>query len=231
MKTRISLFLVVVSILSAQAQSNIFSVNVVGYVNHIFGPGDSLFSNPLVAPTNNTLVNLFSPSVVPDGTTISLWNPSTLSFDTTSIFNSGFWSINFTLNPGTGARLTTPSAFTNTFVGNVQNHDGGPFTDPLTLPPLFGGPNGIYLLADKAPVANTGTNIFLNILGRLPNVGEQVITLTTTSTYLGAGLWDNLPTLGVSEAAFLNVGPVPEPSTMALGLMGLVVLRHLRRRR
>lgn len=209
---------------------------IVGYVNRTFGIGDSLFANPLTASPNNTLSSLFSPSVVPYGTQISLWNSTTGMFDTTSTLEfDGFsginWSINFTLNPGTGARLTAPSAFTNTFVGTVLNHDGSLYTGSLTPPPLFGGPNGVYLLGDKAPLANTGNDIFLNILGRAPNVGEQVITLASTSTYLGAGAWDNIPTMGVSDAAFLNVGPVPEPTTITIALLGFALIPIYRRRR
>jgi len=206
----------------------------VGYVNHGFGSGPSLFSNPLLASPDNTLGSLFSPSVVPDGTTISLWNPATLSFDTSSTFNSGAWSVNFTLDPGTGARLTAPSPFTNTFVGTVLNHDGtissGGF--PFPLPPVYSGPNGLFLLSDKTPMPSTGNDIFLNILGRAPIVGEQVLTLTTTSTYLGGGSWDVAPTLSVSGAVFLNVGPVvvPEPATAALALLGVVLLGKFRRR-
>jgi hypothetical protein len=204
---------------------------IVGYVNRTFGIGNSLFANPLQASPNNTLSSLFSPSSVPNGTQISLWNPTSGIFDITSTLESGAWSINFTLNPGTGARLAAPTAFTNTFVGEVLNHNGIALgLGSLTPPPLFGGPNGIYLLGDKAPVANTGSDIFLNILGRAPNVGEQVITLNSTSTYLGGGNWDNIPSMAVSDAAFLNVGPVPEPTTITLSLLGFALIPIYRRR-
>ena len=216
-------------------QADVYSVNVVGYVNHTFAPGDNLFVNPLVASTDNSLSSIFS-SVIPDGTTVSLWNASTLSFDVTSTYGSGQWSLNLILDPGTGARLTAPSAFMNTFVGSVLSHDGGPYADPLTLPSPYAGPNGIFLLGDKTPVTSSGTDIFLNIIGRLPNVGEQVITYGGTSTYLGGGNWDSVPTLNPSEAAFLNIGPVsavsfvPEPSVAGLGLVGFALLRTFRRK-
>ena len=221
-----------VTLHNAYGQSNVYSLNVVGYVNRTFGIGNSLFANPLNASLN-TLSSLFSPSTVPNGTSISLWNSTTRTFDITSTLESGAWSTNFTLNPGTGARLTSPSIFTNTFVGEVQSHNGGPFNEPLTPPPLFVGPNGLYLLGDKAPFANSGANIFLNIIGRMPNVGEQVITLTSTSTYLGGGNWDNIPSMAVSDAAFLNIGPVvvPEPATAVVTLIGFALLPIYRRRR
>ena len=206
---------------------------VVGYVNHTFDVGGNLFTNPL-QDSSNTLSTLFS-SPPPDGTSISLWNSTTSTFDTTSTFASGTWSIDFTLDPGTGARLTSTSTFVNTFIGTALNHDGTVWdgVSALTPPSVFSGPSGLYLIGDKSPMVSTGSDIFLNILGRLPNVGEQVISLSTTSTYLGGGTWDTNPSLGVSDAAFLNVEPVavPEPSTLVatsllLGLFGVAGLRR-----
>jgi hypothetical protein len=224
--------LVALSFAAESATAQVYSQNIVGYVNTVFNVGDTLFENPLATQNNSdTLANLFS--TAPDGTTISLWDATTASFDATSEYTNGNWTIDFTLTPGTGARLSTLAAFTNTFVGDVLDHDGSELTNlNFTLPPVFSGSGGTYLLGDKAPVADTGTNIFLNILGRLPNVGEQITTLDnlaqtyTTSTYLGNGNWDHLPELGVGQAAFLNIGSfnadaVPEPATLALAALGM----------
>lgn len=222
-------------LLAPTVRADVYSANVVGYVNHLFSPGNNLFENPLVA-TNNNLSTIFSSAVVPNGTTISLWNPNTLTFDVTSTYTGGNWSQNLILNPGTGALLNAPSSFLNTFVGGVISHNGGPYADPLTLPSPYAGPNGLFLLGDKAPVLASGADIFMNILGRLPNIGEQVITMAGTSTYLGGGNWDSIPTLAPSEAAFLNVGPVsavapvPEPSAAALSVLGVTLLRCFRRK-
>lgn len=235
--------LLVTAFIIQSASAQIYSGNVVGYVNHTFVTGNNLFCNPLEASAN-TLSVLFNPATVPDGTIVSLWNPTTDSFDTTATISGGVWSLDLTLNPGTGALLTAPTAFLNTFVGYVDNHDGTAYNGfTLLPPPTFSGPDGIYLLSDKAPVANTGSNIFLNILGRLPNLGEQVITSAGTSTYLGDDQWDILPVLNVSDAAFLNIGPfsssvtlpalapVPEPTTITLTLLGLALIPVYRRRR
>jgi hypothetical protein len=207
--------------------------NVVGYYNYVFSAGNTLFTSQL-DNTPNTLTTLFSSSITPNGTTISLWDPTTQTFNTASTYSSGAWSVDLTLQAGTGYLLDAFAAFTNPFVGTVLNHDGSFLTEPpgLTLPPVYAGANGLFLLGDKTPIADTGTDIFLNILGRLPNVGEQVITLTGTSTYLGGGSWSGgVPTLNVGDAAFLNIGLVPEPSTVALGLIGMALFHVCRRRR
>jgi hypothetical protein len=232
------------------ANAQVYSSNIVGYVNRAFVPGNNLFATPLDTGGGDTLSELFT-GYVPDGTTVSLWNPSIKNFDTTSTYNLGSWSQNLTLLPGTGAELSTSTLFTNTFVGNALNHDGGPLggSGNPTPPPVYSGPNGVFLVGDKCPIYDSGTDIFLSILGRAPNHGEQVIwwdpaTQTyTTSTYLGSGRWSNnkTPTLQVSGAAFLNVGPVPfnitsvpEPSSLALAGLGaslLIVGRQNARRK
>lgn len=213
-------------------------VQAVGYVNVPFSVGDNLFVNPLTSGQNNLLSEIM---MAPDGTTVSLWNPASRSFDISSTFLGGHWSVDLSLPPGTGARLTTSTAFVNTFVGEPLGHDGGLLAGepwPPPLPPLFSGPNGIYLLGDKCPITSSGNDVFLNILGRSPNLGEQFTRFDRstqsyiTSTY-GAGGWDVLPSIGIAEAAFFNIGPVPEPSTFALLALpfGLKAIRYLRNRK
>ena len=150
---------------------------------------------------------------VPEGTTVSLWNPTTSSFYTTSAFTNGSWSVDLMLPPGIGALVVAPSAFATKVTGYVLDHDGSLLTNEyLTLPPVFLGPNGVYLLGDKSAIIENGTNIFLDILGRMPFVGEKVTKLSGTSTYLGNGMWDSVPTLRYAEAAFLNIMSEPSPS-------------------
>ena len=243
MKTILRWLLAVCLVQSTQAQG-VFSDNVVGYANHFFVIGNNLFCNPLDAAANN-LSGVFNPATTPDGTVISLWNPATSSFYISATNSAGTWTQDLPLNPGTGAVLMAPEAFINTFVGRVLNHDGTPYhgVSPIPTPQPFAGPNGLYLLSDACPIADTGSDIFFNIIGRQPHAGEQVITAAGTSTYLGDSTWDVLPLLKVGDAAFLNIGPsatttvlldlapVPEPSTLALGLLGLALIPACRRRR
>ena len=200
--------------------AQVYGPYIYGYWNCVFMTGSNLFNNPCQSGSN-ALSQLFPNSpysgATPEGTTVSLWNPTTSSFASTSTFTNGSWSINMILPPGTGALVFAPSAFTNTIFGYVLGHDGSPVTNEAGFafppPPVFSGPNGVYLLGDKAPVVgNTGTNIFVNILGRLPYTGEQVASLSGTSTYLGHGMWDLVPTLDVGEAAFFNIKSERAPS-------------------
>jgi hypothetical protein len=220
----LSLVLLIIAADSARA--------VVGYVNFPFNAGTTLFNNPLARGGNN-LSQVISPAA-PAGMSVWLWNSSIQNFDISSVWDGAHWSADLALPPGTGAALYTPAPFTNTFVGEVVSRDGRPYEDPYTYGPPYSGPNGIYLLGDKLPVG--GGDVFMRVLGRNPNEGEQVIYNNgSTYTWLSGG-WDQPtePTLAPCEAAWFNIGPtsftyVPEPSTAALAFLGLAVLVGRRR--
>lgn len=236
----ISLGALMVSTLAVSGQT---SLNIVGYVSSIFRPGNTWFGNPLDYGTN--LLRLVIPTA-PEGTTVSLWSSTLNAYTPTATYSSGMWNGNLMLNPGTGALLTTPSLFTNTFVGQVLDFNGALF-DGLNFhePSPFAGPNGLYLFSSKAPVALSGHvfnpasgqfSVFEAIIGRAPHNGEQVTTLDAltqtyfTTTFL-SGAWNNGdPTLALGQAAMFNIGPVPEPSALALLAAGLGALALARRR-
>jgi hypothetical protein len=215
--------------------------NVVGYYTYPFYTGDNLFHNNLFRygpdfSPDNTLSVLIP--TAPENTTVSLWSSALNDFYTSATFSAGSWSMNLTLEPGAGARLTTSALFTNTFVGGVLSPDGSPWTGGLFPLPTFSGPDGLYLRGCKAPLSGlSGTDVFLYVVGRGPNVGEEFTRLNAatqsyiTSIYLGNDLWTVTPTMGVGEAGFFNIGPVPEPSTASLALLGAVLFWRARRRR
>jgi hypothetical protein len=245
MKAGIAKILVIGSLLACSSIQS--SAGIVGYVNHTFALGDNLFENPLTQPGSDNLSSLFDPQTTPDGTTVSLWNPTTLSYSTTSVFSGGHWSLDLILDPGNGARLTTYVPFINTFVGLVTDRQGN-YTNPdLSAPaPVFSGPNGVYLLGDKPPIAAVGTDVFTHVIGRLPNPGEEIIRLDAatqtyiTSTYNGL-VWDNQPIYNVGDSLFFDIGGVaftpppltvvPEPGTGTFVLLGGVLCGIWRRRR
>jgi hypothetical protein len=221
-----------------------WSMNVVGYVNGTFQPGDTWFGNPLDDPPNT--LSILIPTA-PTGTTVSLWNSTLNQYTPVSTFTGSGWSTDLTLNPGTGALLDTPSQFPNTFVGNVLDLNGA-LWDGLTYhePAPFAEPNGLYLLSCMMPLSLSGDvfdptpggsfSVFESIIGRAPNDGEQVTTLDpltqtyTTTTFLD-GAWDNgAPSLDLGEAAMFNIISVPEPSALGLLAAGLGTLGIARRR-
>ena len=199
----------------------------VGYVNTVFSPGNSLFGNPLQNAPNH-LSNLFT--LPPEGTAVGLWNPATLSFGSVSVFQGGTWSVDFTLAPGTGAMLTTPAPFTNTFVGEVLAPDGSAWSGTSVPPPAYSGPDGVYLWSSKFPAvlgsASAIGSVWEYIVGRAPHQGEQFGWLDLgqnlqITTFLG-GAWTNGdPALGVGQAGFFNIGPVPIPEPAAASLLAL----------
>ena len=122
------------SAVSSMAQ-NVYSLNVVGYVNKSFTTGNyTLICNPLDAQTND--LNTIMPNV-PDQTTIARWNTSLQDFDpaTPTYFTATHtWIPNPTIKPGEGFFVVPSGNFTNTFVGNVLQ--GSNLTNPV---PIVGG--------------------------------------------------------------------------------------------
>ena len=152
------------------ARGQIYSVNAVGYINYSFHAGDQLFGNELWSGNNN-LNFLFMPELVPNGTTISLWDSQTRSYLAPSVFNQGSrWSIDYSLAPGVGALMHAPSAFGNTFVGEVVGYD---FVAEAAIPPTPPG-DGTFLLACRVPF-NSST--FEQTIGRVPHEGDSVTRL------------------------------------------------------
>ncbi len=106
---------------TSMAQSNVYSVNVVGYVNYAFVPGFNLAANPLNAATNK-LSALMSGANVPDNTLVYLWDTTIQDISATiPTFNaaSKTWAPDYAIAPGQGFFVFAPANFTNTWVGDV----------------------------------------------------------------------------------------------------------------
>jgi hypothetical protein len=180
---------------SSMAQSNVFSLNVVGYVNlPVAGSAAGKFTfiaNPLNT-TNNTIGSLLP--APPDQTTLYKWTGSTFA---SSTFFLGAWSDStFTLNPGEGGIVQSSTPFTNTFVGEVMQ---GSLTNPY--------PAGFSIRASQVPQAGGLTSV----LGYQPVTdGDTVYQFNSTSQgyvistwFLGA--WSpSEPTVGVGESFWLQ---------------------------
>jgi hypothetical protein len=137
---------------SSMAQSNVYSLNVVGYVNKAFVAGGfTAAANPLNA-TNNSLNTIMKGTQVPDNTLVFLWDAAAQDFSAIlPSYNAaaGNWVPDTTINPGTGFFVFAPTAYTNTFVGEVAQ---GSTTVPIpsnfgliSSPPPIGGDVGNVL--------------------------------------------------------------------------------------
>jgi len=154
----------VAGVVASQAQSNVFSANIVGYVS-VTNPANQyiILANPLDNGTNDLV------SLLPNATTgaqVYVFQGGSLQG---SLRSKGTWSPNFIVPPGTGFFYNNPNVATNTFVGNVAGMSNGiPLVNNITV--LAGSP-----IPFSGTLNDLGTNT-LN-LGSLPN-GSQVYMLT-----------------------------------------------------
>jgi len=187
--------------LSSMAQSNVYSLNIVGYVNlPVQGSGVNgkftMIANPLDAGTN-TLGNLIQNP--PDGTFFYSWNGTGF---TITQFAFGAWdNPGLLLAPGEGGFISTTANFTNTFVGNVltgnlTNHVGSGFQIIASQVPQAGDADSLGLTAGisdgdfvyKWNFANQGYDIYQWAFG----------------SWSGPNNGTTPPPIGIGESLFIN---------------------------
>jgi len=183
--------------ISAMAQSNVYSLNVVGYINQTWPSGKFQMIANQLNTTNNTIGSLITSP--PDATTLLKWNGTSFDIATFAIFLGGWDHPTYTLNPGEGAFINAAAAYTNTYVGEVLQ---GTHTNAF--------PAGYSIRASQIPLAGTLTQL------QLPATqfadGDAVLQWNVTKqtydiyTLLG-GLWLGgpltEPTLAIGESMFL----------------------------
>jgi len=159
-------------VVASQAQSNVYSANIVGYVTTVFkgNGGYTLVANPLDSGSN-TVIGLVD-SVLPNKSQVLTWDPVGQTYIQAQKSGPGAWTTNTPIPVGSGFFVKTPLSqttdITNTFVGTiVVSPNGG--TNQVTLP-------GGYYLAGSAVPFNGSVNDYLtsstntiNIGGVLPN--------------------------------------------------------------
>jgi hypothetical protein len=103
---------------AATSMAQVYSVNMVGYINQSIPAGFSMIANQLNASPDNKVTTLLP--APPNGTSVFKFNKASGGFDQLDYF--GGWegdNLDLTLGPGEGAFIRAPSAFTTTFVGEV----------------------------------------------------------------------------------------------------------------
>jgi hypothetical protein len=157
------------------ADSNVYSLNVVGYYNVPVAAGAyTLVANQLNT-TNNTITSLFPPGSVPDGFQLLKyaggWAASVWS-DEDGTWNGAGGAA--TLNMSEGALVKSPQAATLTFVGEVQQ---GTLTVAI--------PQGVY--AVRSSIVPQAGKLAAD-LGYVPADGDQVLKY---SGGWSAGVWSD----------------------------------------
>ena len=143
----------VAGLISAQAQSNVFSANIVGYVTVTNAANQyALYALPL--DTGSNVLSSLIPSV-PTGSSVLVWNGTGYTGSTKTPTS---WAPNLAITPGQGFFLKANTSGTNTFVGSIIVPNGGSVTNTFA--------NGIYaLVGSPIPYTDTlaGTNLNLTV--------------------------------------------------------------------
>jgi hypothetical protein len=184
-------------LVSSMAQANVYSLNIVGYVNVGVTNGKlSLLANPLIPSGGNTAIsNVLTLANGSDASTVFQWNKGTASWDAIGWIDGFGWDTAANLNLGTGFFLQPTLTQTVTFVGDVQT---GTSTNAIT--------SGLSLLGSKIPVAGPAPG------STVGNDGDTIFSWNTGGqTWVANGFidgfgWDsasvNGPLLGVAEGFF-----------------------------
>ena len=188
---------------SSQAQSNVYSLNIVGYVNVVLQPGFNLIVNPLKTGVSNGVNEVMAG--LPDASIVSSFSGGV--YDTRTLDTGDWIDSNFAVTtpplipPGKGFFCYVPSLYTNTFVGTVVPAPGG--SNTMSLPP------GFSLIGSPMPVGGTVTNSTFN----LPTPDACIVSKFAGGVYdtrtLDTGDWidsnfaiTSVPSISVGQGFF-----------------------------
>lgn len=210
MRTKTSLLsAAVISAGICAASAQVYSVNVVGYVNAALVGGTpakyTLVNNPLDNKVSNAISNLFSG--LPAGSQVLKWSGSGFAIYNRVAFGTGWTPANAETNrisPGEGVFLRTPvgsPGLTNTFVGEVVQG---------ALANVF--PVGYSLEGNEAPIAGTATDLGLTATIPVTTPASQLLKYNTASqsyqifnrVSFGAGWTPSVPSITVNEGFFVR---------------------------
>jgi hypothetical protein len=205
-------------VVSSQAQ--VYSQNIVGYVNQPLQVGYNNIANPLDSSTGNSLTNIIANPVGNfDGTFVYLWNGTSftiIQYDSsmsTGMANSSDTAAvpSPTINPGTGIYFNNQyAAVTNTFVGQVHIDSGtypGTSTNTLSSTPTYS------LASSVLPIAGGISSVLglTNSAGALDGTFLYLPNINAAGTFLGYNIvqFDSSQTTGFANSS--DSAAVPEP--------------------
>jgi len=198
-------------IVTSEAQSNVYSQNIVGYAQVILPAGQyAAVCNPFNLDGTNNSTNVLAS--LPNGSVLQYWTGSGFDTATKASFgpNAGQWNTNFVLAPGTGFFINCSSLFTNTFIGNVVVAAGATNTDNLAS-----GAN--VFIGSPVPysgnLTDSATIYGLNLGASLPNGsvvqfwnGSGYNTATKASFGPNAGNFNTNFVISIGQGLFVTPG-------------------------
>ena len=205
-KTLLCLAALAAGAATSMAQSNVYSLNVVGYINVTIPAGQySMIANQLNT-TNNTLASLIP--TAPDGTVFYKYSGSGYTISTYDELTPGWLPDgNSTLNPGEGGFILNKSAspLTITFVGEVMQ---GTLTNSL--------PTGYAIRSSIVPQAGTLTTLGLD--STVVEDGDNLYVYNNGYTIynydaLTPGWLPSEPTINVGQSFFYLKPPTSTKHT------------------
>jgi hypothetical protein len=164
-KALLTLAAVAAGAMTSMAQSNVYSLNVVGYVNTTFPAGALVcVAPPLDAGTNdlNTLI-----PTAPASSQVLTWNVGLQDYDgTVPTYNTkkASWNPDLTIPTGSGFFVTMQANWTNTWVGNVRQ-------GALSIP--IDGNGALDLIGSLVPIGGSLTNVLAGYAG---TPSDQILT-------------------------------------------------------
>jgi hypothetical protein len=200
-KTLLAAAVLAAGLATSMAQSNVYSINVVGYVNQTMAVGFSMVATPLKA-TNDTIATLMPNP--PSGTVVYKFTGG--AYQAPNIFDpgEGGWAVpGQTLPAGQGYFVKSPSQWTNTFVGEV--------IQSLSTNALI---NGFNMVGSIWPAAGQIGGLFggVQVTGDLklvPTSGDTIYSFNNGGGYNapniydpGEGGWASPPNLNVAQGVF-----------------------------
>ncbi|MDB6026384.1 MAG: hypothetical protein JWM68_2607 [Verrucomicrobiales bacterium] len=180
--------------------SNVYSQNIVGYISQSYKQGYQLTACHFKGSPNNQISTMIP--TAPDGTFVYKFKKGIGGY-TVDSFVDGAWEgddASMLLSPGDGFWVYAPSAFTNTFVGEIQ----------LGSTNTIG--NGYTILSSVIPQAGK----LQTDLKFTPKEGDFIFQLKPTGGYkvndLADGAWEgddggNEPTISVGESFWVYSNP------------------------
>jgi hypothetical protein len=184
----------VAGLASSMAQSNVYSVNVVGYVNKSLpGAALALVATPLDTTTNK-LSTIFAG--LPNASQVFVWNGAGYSSASKA---KGVWSTDLDIPPGVGLFVRSATPVTNTYVGEVTANVGQSVTNPLPA-------SVTTLVGSLVPYSGDLGNTNLGLGPQLDN-GSQVFKWNGSgynSSSKAKGVWSVNLSFEVGEGIFVR---------------------------